>query len=438
MVQIHNEALRARIRPAYSAEAIGEITGLLIGQGALDFASLDNGLFPASVGADAEAGGYHYVWVRDNIQIAYAHLLNERGSEAIANLRSLTHYFSRHCSRFADIIDGRAGPSNPMNRPHVRFGGAALEEIPQKWAHAQNDALGYYLWMLCRMMRAGLFEPDEERVDVIGHFVAYFRSIRFWQDEDSGHWEEARKIEASSIGVVTAALRELRGAITANGNLRKLAEAAERSVTIDAVEELIDRGAAALGEILPNECIQTEGRRYRECDGAQLFLIYPTAAVGGAQADGIITRVIGRLQGEYGIRRYRGDSYWCADYKDMLGVGERTKDFSDEIERRDALLRPGEEAQWCIFDPILSSIYGQRYIESRDKDDLERQILYLNRSLGQVTPDFRCPEAYYLEHGRYVPNDNTPLLWAQANLWVALHHAGESLKLLSSSARSTD
>ena len=38
----------------------------------------------------------------------------------------------------------------------------------------------------------------------------YFQAIRYWQDEDSGHWEERRKIEASSIGAVVAGLRELR------------------------------------------------------------------------------------------------------------------------------------------------------------------------------------------------------------------------------------
>lgn len=34
--------------------------------------------------------------------------------------------------------------------------------------------------------------------------------------------------------------------------------------------------------------------------------------------------------------------------------------------------------------------------------------------------ELRCPEAYYLEHGRYVPNDHVPLLWTQANLRLAL------------------
>jgi hypothetical protein len=56
-----------------------------------------------------------------------------------------------------------------------------------------------------------------------------------------------------------------------------------------------------------------------------------------------------------------------------------------------------------------------------------KQTEYLNRSLRQVTgadhteiAALRCPELYYLEGGRYVPNDHVPLLWTQANLMLAL------------------
>jgi len=84
------------------------------------------------------------------------------------------------------------------------------------------------------------------------------------------------------------------------------------------------------------------------------------------------------------------------------------------------LLKPGEEAQWCIFDPIVSAIYGDRYRRIGSASDLEKQTLYFNRSLAQVTDTFECPEAYFRERGRYTPNDNVPLLWTEANLWLAL------------------
>ncbi len=142
---------------------------------------------------------------------------------------------------------------------------------------------------------------------------------------------------------------------------------------------------------------------------------------GGKRRDGAANcrRRADELQGKYGIRRYLGDSYWTADYKDKLPPEKRTADVSELQEERDALARSGEEAQWCIFDPVVSVIAGRRFLCTGDTADLERQVHYLNRSLGQITgPDcpqgeLRCPEAYYLEGGRYVPNDHVPLLSAK-------------------------
>ena len=57
---------------------------------------------------------------------------------------------------------------------------------------------------------------------------------------------------------------------------------------------------------------------------------------------------------------------------------------------------------------------------SGSASDLEKQIVYFNRSLAQITDTLECPEAYFLERGRYAPNDNVPLLWTEANLWLAL------------------
>jgi hypothetical protein len=39
----------------------------------------------------------------------------------------------------------------------------------------------------------------------------------------------------------------------------------------------------------------------------------------------------------------------------------------------------------------------------------------------------RCPESYYLENGRFVPVDQTPLLWTQGNLLTALRMMERSL-----------
>ena len=169
---------------------------------------------------------------------------------------------------------------------------------------------------------------------------------------------------------------------------------------------------------MPAECVQPDkSRRY---DAALLFLIYPIGVVDHAMADQILGDVAGHLQGEVGVRRYIGDSYWCADYRELFPPQERSGDFSDSLERRDRLLKPGQEAQWCIFDSIVSAIYGNRYLRFRLSSDIEKQTAYFNRSLGQIAETLQCPEAYFLERGQYAPNDNVPLLWTEANLWLAL------------------
>jgi hypothetical protein len=116
------------------------------------------------------------------------------------------------------------------------------------------------------------------------------------------------------------------------------------------------RGKGALDAILPAECVQPARQKRRRFDATLLFLVYPIGVVGQAMADRIVGDVVRHLQGDVGIRRYIGDSYWCADYRELFPPQERSGDFSQNMERRDRLLKEGQEAQWCIFDPIMSVI----------------------------------------------------------------------------------
>jgi phosphorylase kinase alpha/beta subunit len=417
---VHNAEIGRRLKPRYSAGDIRDLLALLIARGTLDFKPLPSGLYPAA-NLDATAAarsGYGNVWVRDNIYVALAYEVAGDTAAARSVVAALAAFYRKHRGRFAAIVKGEADPARPMNRPHVRFDGVNLAENPETWAQAQNDALGYFLWAYCRMASKGQLAPDRE---LLALFALYFQRIRYWEDEDSGHWEEARKVEASSIGAVVAGLRALRD--FAMGGARVFCEFEDRALTPDLLDELVGAGERALAEILPAECVQpVQARRH---DAALLFLAYPLDVAGEAMGRGIVDDVLAKLQGDYGIRRYPGDSYWTADYKDKLPPGRLTAEYSERQSERDALARQGEEAQWCIFDPIVSVIAGRRYRRSRDPADLDQQVRHLNRSLGQITGEgphaaFRCPEAYYLEHGRYVPNDQTPLLWTQANLWLAL------------------
>lgn len=398
-----------------------EVAERLEARGTLSFRALENGLYPAAPEAPTESG-YRNVWVRDNVFVAWAHYVNGRTQASEATAQSLARYFEKHAGRFQGVIDGAADPRNQMERPHIRFAGATMSELDEDWAHAQNDALGYFVWLFCLLAIDGIIEPTRAQEALLETFAAYFEAIRFWEDEDAGHWEEGLKVQASSIGVVVGGLRKMRELWLGRGR--------------DAgfIEGSIRRGETALRSILPSECTQRDPTRYRTCDAALLFLIYPLDVVSGHIADVLESRVVSYLLGPHGIRRYLGDSYWCADYEKLFNPADRTGDFREQLARRNALLAPLEEAQWCIFDPILSAIHGCRYQRSGDLEELKRQQHYLRRALSQLAktgPDGapRCPEAYYLREGEYVPNAQTPLLWTQGNLWVALQIMKESFRI---------
>ncbi|HET7832457.1 MAG TPA: glycoside hydrolase family 15 protein [Gallionella sp.] len=439
MFAINNNKLSRLIKESYSFQEVQDILSLLHENNTFFFSAMKNGLFPAAqLQEEAEYTGYSYVWVRDNIYIDYAHYLNGQIDVALKSIKTFAQYFIKHKWRFEKIIAGSLDFNEAMNRPHIRFNGNDLSEIRQKWAHAENDALGYFVWLFSKLSHEGYIQLTEEEKELLALFAFYFEKIRYWEDEDSGHWEEKRKIEASSIGVVVGALEELKTLLKTTGNGGFSYQS--NVVTPEFLDNLIAQGRNSLDKILPAECIQDEPEKKRRYDAALLFLIFPmkVVAIDAEMADQILSDVIGHLLGDHGIRRYIGDSFWAADYKKKLEPDKRTIDVSDDMSKRDSLLKTGEEAQWCIFDPIISVIYGLKYQKSRNEKHLELQTHYFNRSLGQLTAEdsifgaLKCPELYYLEDRKYVPNDTVPLLWTQANLWMAFRFMNETLSLAGS------
>src|SRR3569623_3758363 len=109
-------------------------------------------------------------------------------------------------------------PGQPAYRAHIRFDGQTLHELPDEtWPHAQNDALGYFVWLVSSLARQRALRLSPEEAQTLLLFVRYFQAIRFWEAADSGHWEETPKVSASSIGTVLAGLRELGALLHAAG-----------------------------------------------------------------------------------------------------------------------------------------------------------------------------------------------------------------------------
>ena len=419
----------------YSLESIAKIKDILAARGTHQIRPVAHGLFAASGSQSPDSvTGYQNVWIRDNVMVANSFRLRGQLVPSIACMKGLTLFLETQRPRFREIIDDpvRVLKEDANRRPHIRFTADNLSELPEKWPHAQNDALGQVLWFRMVLANSGVLAMTPEDWKIYSLFPEYFEGIEYWHDNDSGAWEEGRKTNNSSVGAVVAALQELHKYLTVADGRSSAGVASFSSAAIVKVEKLIGSGQARLAETLPFEAPPA-----RLADSALLFLIHPLGAVRSrAMQDAIMKLVQARLKGEYGIKRYSNDSYFCQDYDEWFSPSEMSSDFSERSDFRDAFLQPNCEAQWCIFDPVLSIIYGERYLaDQADVASYRKQVHYFNRSLSQVTAEGHCPELYFLKQGRYVANAHTPLAWTQANQALALHLLEKSVAKRNSSGR---
>ncbi|CAK9056448.1 unnamed protein product [Durusdinium trenchii] len=233
-----------------------------------------------------------------------------------------------------------------------------------------------------------------EHLKLMGQLFDYLRAIESWADLDGGHWEEHSAIHASSIGPPLAAVKLFTKVAARDGFLPPC-----KSDTLEVLEKNLQ---AALLKILPGE-ITFPAELARDADAAAVFLAYPLEVVDDQLGLQIMERLT-KVMGHIGMCRYRKDSYWCKDYKDKVG-DDPTKHFTDEeLKERDRLLQEGEEAQWCLFDPMVSAFYGRMYQKTQDEKTrnaaerrrlkdaqyLKLQQLFLARSLAAITGD-DCP-----------------------------------------------
>ncbi len=303
MVQAQNEALQPLLCDTYDLPRLRQIRQVLEAHGSLTIRPLASGLFSASPLTDFSKGtNYHAAWTRDNVHVAYAHLANGRPEVAANTAKALATFYQTQRVRMQAIIRDPPIKQTAMNRPHVRFDGDTLQELPQDWSQAQNDALGYFVWLYVTLALRGVLRVEDLDFELLADFVGYFRAIEYWSDEDSGHWEEAVKVEASSIGAVVAGLRQVCefcrlaaaaehrqfGGVISEGGRQRITE----TLTGSGVEDLTRCGEQALAQILPAECVQDDPQKARPYDAALLFLIYPLSVVDDEMADAIVNRTV--------------------------------------------------------------------------------------------------------------------------------------------------
>ena len=320
------------------------------------------GVFTAS--AHDVGTGYDKAWLRDIYFITLGFL--ETGDIEVVRkaAKALLSVFVKHKDKINWAIEHK--PHEAWQYIHARFHPETFEEYWEEWGNSQNDAVGEVLNIIVELELRGasILETDDER-QMVQNIIDYLVKLEYWNDKDNGIWEEEMEVHASSIGSVVAALKK-----------------AQKLDWLTVPQVAIERGEQALRALLPRESVT------KFADLALLSLIYPFAVTTEEETKEILKNVEYHLTRDKGVIRYKFDRYY----------NNNIDGFS-------------EEAEWCFGLAWLAIIYAER-------GEKDKAYYYLRKAKAAVTPDGKVPELYY--SNTTLPNDNTPLGWAESMYVVAL------------------
>lgn len=327
----------------------------------------ESGLFAAA--KKDSTTGYNKSWLRDNFYECLAFLLlNELGT-CRRTYEAILQIFLKHEGKIDYAL------SKPrLHRHeyiHPRYHPVTFDEFWDEWGNKQNDAIGAILFGLAGLETRGVHLIDApEKVRIVQKLVDYLGHLKYWEDPDSGVWEENEELHASSVGACVAGLRDIR---------------AVRTIAVP--PDLVVRGMAALDRLLPRESEK------KFADLAQLSLIWPFKVVTHAQADEILKNITYHLERHRGVIRYKNDHYY-----------NKNPDGHSE------------EAEWCFGFSWLAIIFEQMGQPDRAREYVEKARRTINAQ-GEV------PELYFSNSAEAGPN--SPLGWAESLFIIALYNINE-------------
>ncbi|CAK7192185.1 hypothetical protein COMNV_00370 [Commensalibacter sp. Nvir] len=421
----------------------------------------------------ASQTNYDAIWLRDSVW-AYLALDSQHQEtsqqDAHQVLLTLWDYLStpEQLKRMKAVIANPSlltGAEGQMMAPHIRFDSKSshfadimVDGKPQSWTHKQNDALGLLIDTVLQNIEIGKINTQEwnqdNRLKALIYLVGYFDKAQFYQMEDSGAWEEALRLNTSSIALVTSALENMlklvqhpnekeEGFVRA---LQKKAQALSMSQVIsqENLLRLVDLGykridkQLSLGGESPD--YKNVDSRYRKADAALLNLIYPAQLkrLTIKQKEQVLN-IVAPLMGDIGIRRYFNDNYQSANF---WFHNIKTDTDSKSYEERLKQFVPGSEAQW-FFDSWYAKSALIVYKENRNPYYWALAVRSMNRALSQITGEYMkgadgqpvqgnsLPESYnFIAHKGQLwesPSPITPLNWSKASMTLMFHEFSKIL-----------
>jgi GH15 family glucan-1,4-alpha-glucosidase len=328
-----------------------------------------SGLFAAS--NKKVSTGYDKSWLRDNFYECIAFEVIGDWETVEKTYTALLTIFLKHESKIDYAINKK--PEHKHEYIHARFHPETFNEFWEDWGNKQNDSIGAILFRIGELEthKNGSVIKNQDHIRIVNKLVKYLESIEYWQDHDSGMWEENEEIHASSIGACVAGLK-----------------AVSNLPGIIVPEQLILKGETSLRAILPRES------KSKYVDLALLSLIWPYNIVTNEQRDIILANVEYHLLRKRGVIRYKNDHYYN---KNPDGYSE--------------------EAEWTFGLSWLAIIYEKM-------NEHEKAKKFINRALVCQEKE-GVPELYFSNSKKF--NENTPLGWSESLFIVALHEVNKKI-----------
>ncbi len=329
----------------------------------LESLQYESGLFAAS--KKGIGTGYDKAWLRDNFYECLAFEIVGDYPTVKKTYRAILDIFKKHEIKIDHAISAK--PQYTHQYIHPRYNPVTFEEYWEEWGNKQNDSIGCVLFKIGELEKRekGFVIADEDDRRVVQKLVWYLSTLQYWNDPDSGMWEENQELHASSIGACLAGLTMAR-------NIEG----------IEVPEELLDKGRAALAAIIPRES------KEKFADLALLSLIWPYNILTAEQTEEVLKNVQYHLLRDHGVIRYKNDRYYN---KNADGYSE--------------------EAEWTFGLSWLAIIFQKL-------GDETTAAAYLARAKNATAAE-GVPELYFSNSTQY--NDNTPLGWSESLFIVALY-----------------
>lgn len=313
--------------------------------------------------------GYDKSWLRDNFYETIAFEVIGDWDTVEKTYRAILNIFLRYEEKIDWAINEK--PKESFKRIHARFNPDNFDEFWEEWGNKQNDAIG------CILFRLGELEINQKRsiiksrdqIRIVNKLIRYLEAIEYWHDPDSGIWEEAEELHASSVGACLSGLRSI-----------------SKVPNVEVPVWLIKKGESALKYLLPRESEK------KFVDLALLSLIWPYNVTDIEEGRMILDNVEYHLLRERGVIRYKGDRYYNRN--------------TDNV---------SEEAEWTFGLSWLAIIYEKL-------GNIEKARNLLKELISIDTPD-GMPELYFSNSSEY--NENTPLGWSESLFIVALFEMNE-------------